>query len=238
MEKIKFNPVSEMARLSTKSPKPARQYNPEWYKSIPAFEGGNKALTKDFIPETTIKLCAPFADALNFGYIQETWQEINISTFATENEPTFKYSYPSQPHILSNRGLSQNSILIPDEFHKVQMTWHPQWVPELPSGYSAIITHPFNRMDLPFYTLSGILDSDTYRFAEEESNLPFLLKKDFNGIIPVGTPMYQIIPFKRDSWESFSNEYDGDAQIYNNQKIRRYFWGGYKKIHWKKKIFK
>lgn len=239
MKTIKFNPVSDLARLSVPAPSPARQSIPEWYKSIPAFNNGGKALfNQDGKTDKSVKFCAPFGDALNLGYVQKTWQEINISTFGTGDELSFEYHYPTNPAILVDRGLPQHSISFSNEFHETNLAWHPQWCPELPEGYSAIITHPLNRMDLPFYTLTGILDADSYKIAEDISNLPFLLKKDFNGIIPIGTPMYQIIPFKRDDWESFSNEYDPDFQSHSNQKLRRYFWGGYKKTHWKKKTFK
>jgi hypothetical protein len=38
--------------------------------------------------------------------------------------------------------------------------------------------------------------------AKEVRNHPFLIKKDFVGIIPAGTPIAQAIPFKRESWVS------------------------------------
>jgi hypothetical protein len=134
--------------------------------------------------------------------------------------------------------LFANSFSIPNDYTDMEFVWHPGWIPELPKGYSALITHPINRVDLPFYTLSGVVEHDTYLQAMPGSNLPLLLKKDFSGIIPIGTPMYQIIPFKRDSWESSLNEYDKYAQGKITNPIESYPSGGYKKLHWIKKNFR
>jgi hypothetical protein len=237
---IKFNPVSEITRLSVPAPKPAREFMPEWYKSIPAFQDGKPSFNKSVgITDRTIKMCMPFADSLSIGYIQQSWQEINF--VIEEVEPgvnSFNYYYPTKPDIVGVREQGKNHYPIPQEFYQFELTWHPVWIPELPEGYSAIITHPFNRTDLPFYTLTGIVDADTYNQSEEGSNLPFLLKSGFTGIIPIGTPMYQIIPFKREDWTSESNEYNKEAQTNSVQKLRQNFWGGYKKNHWVKKNYK
>jgi hypothetical protein len=218
---IKFNPVSKFAEKNIPCPKPARTYTPDWYKNIPAFRDGRQS-------DKTIKMCPPFADSFGFGYIQETWEEIEI----------YSGQLRSKSSMCEIRGKVDNSFSIPNDYTDMEFVWHPGWNPELPKGYSALITHPINRVDLPFYTLSGIVEHDTYLHAMPGSNLPLLIKKDFSGIIPIGTPMYQIIPFKRDSWESSLNEYDKDAQGKITNPIASYPSGGYKKLHWIKKNFR
>jgi len=238
VQKVKFNPVDKISELSVQPPKPARNYIPEWYKSIPAFRDGK---ISNGAKQKTIKLCAPFADSLNLGYIQETWQEINIYlTDISENEKQIDYKYPIDPPIMSLRKTwedSENSFAIPPNYYPFEFSWHPAWIPELPEGYSALITHPLNRPDLPFYTMTGIVDSDSFGTSRPQSNLPFLLNKNFTGILPVGTPMYQIIPFKRDDWKSSTTEFNEERQFKDNQKIRRHLFQGYKKEHWHKKNF-
>lgn len=238
MQIIKFNAVSKLTELSVKAPRPSREYLPDWYKDIPAFQNGKPSFDSSGTTDRTIKMCMPFLDSLSMGYIQETWQEINISLNDNGNQQkAFAYQYPTKPDIMGVRNQGKHKLPIPSEYYQFELMWHPVWIPELPKGYSAIITHPLNRTDLPFYTLSGIIDCDTYNQSQEGSNLPFLLKNNFTGIIPIGTPMYQIIPFKRDEWRSESNEYNEDAQIHYVQKLRKHFWGGYKKNHWVKKRF-
>ncbi len=98
-----------------------------------------------------------------------------------------------------------------------------------------IYTHPFNRYDLPFLSLTGIIDNDTY-YMENLANHPFFVREGFVGIIPKGTPMLQMIPIKRDRWSSKFEKYDEDLKI-RFQDLRKYFTDGYKKLYWNKKEY-
>jgi hypothetical protein len=40
-------------------------------------------------------------------------------------------------------------------------------------------------------------------------NFPFFIRKDFEGIIPAGTPIAQAIPFKRTDWEMSVDDASG-----------------------------
>jgi len=112
--------------------------------------------------------------------------------------------------------------------------WNIKWGVQTPSGYSSIFIHPLNRYDLPFTTTSGIMDTDTYSMGGE---IPFFLKQDFEGIIPEGTPIVQIIPIKRDSWQSIRSKYD-DRFVKNSlYQIGKTLYGGYKKLFWQKKHY-
>lgn len=233
---IKFNPVNETAELSVPYPKPALDFIPDWYKkATPFFTKKPEFDIETGKPNPTFKKCMPFLDSFSMGYIQETWTDIWIEKKEGE---TFFY-YPSGPRILSERVLHDN-----DTFPKIQpflpqhYTWHPPWFPELPIGYSCIITHPFNHVDLPFFTLTGIVDADGFTHSEQGSNLPFMLRNDFEGMIEKGTPMYQIIPFKRESWKSSPNEFNEKHQLKVTQAVKQFMWNGYKNLFWNKKDFK
>ena len=179
-------------------------------------------------------MCMPFTDTFVTGYIQETWTDIWIE----HNENGTFFYHPAGPKIMSERPLEASSLspyisgFLPQHF-----TWHPPWMPELPKGYSCIITHPLNRDELPFKTLTGIIDCDKFYTSEKQSNIPFLLKEDFSGMIKKGTPMYQIIPFKRENWKSSVNKWDLQKQLAITQKIRQHMWNGYKKLCWTRKRF-
>ena len=56
-----------------------------------------------------------------------------------------------------------------------------------------------NNFSLPFVSTSGIINNDK---VFQPGSIPFFIRKGFNGIIPKGTPIIQIIPFKRNNWKS------------------------------------
>jgi len=84
----------------------------------------------------------------------------------------------------------------PDQF---VIKFHNLWTIEAPEGYAVLFTHPLNRFDLPFTTLSGIVDCDRYR----DSWVHFPAQwhdTNFSGVLPKGTPIAQCVPVKREDW--------------------------------------
>jgi hypothetical protein len=58
-----------------------------------------------------------------------------------------------------------------------------------------MIIPPLNRPDPRFQCLAGVVDCDGYF---EYVNFPFTFNQpNFHGILPAGTPLVQVIPFKR-----------------------------------------
>jgi hypothetical protein len=84
------------------------------------------------------------------------------------------------------------------------------WTIETPPGYSLLIMHPINRHDLPFVTLTGLVDADRYR-----DNFIYFPARwrdpDFNGVLPKGTPVAQCLPLKRESWTARFETIDREA---------------------------
>ena len=95
-----------------------------------------------------------------------------------------------------------HQFLVPDGYHAEHFAWWADWAVELPEGYSALYTHPLNRFDLPFITTSGIVDNDKDHLP---GTMPFFFLKGVTGILRAGTPYAQIIPFKREHWQSDVN---------------------------------
>ena len=83
------------------------------------------------------------------------------------------------------------------------------WTIEAPPGYSLLFTHPVNRTDLPFTTLTGLVDCDT--FHDSPLNFPARWHDpNFNGVLPKGTPVAQCLPVKRESWAGRFEALSGD----------------------------
>ncbi len=234
---VKFNPISKITQDTVPIPKPAREAMPEWYKKAQPFLTKTPEVGPDGKVNKSLKLCLPFMDAMSSGYIQESWQDIDIQkTILEDGQIQLKYVYKEEPEIMSYR--DRVSVPIGDEFYPIEFTFHPPWVPELPEGWSMLYMTPLNRVDLPFQFMSGIVDSDSFTQSEERSNIPFYIKKSFDGIIPKGTPMLQMIPVRRENWKAIANEHDAELQKEAIQTVRQYPWGGYKKHHWTKKNYK
>lgn len=243
MHVVKFNPTSSSAATLIPKPKPARLYHPDWYASMPAFHEGVWQIGREKEDEPygnasmTLKMCTPVSDALNSGYIQEAWQDIYIS-FDKNNSEEADYVLPMpEPSMISKRDMP--SFPTGDDFYPIEFVFHPPWTPQTPKGWSTLYTHPQNRPDLPFWFPSGIVDTDRFTHTCEKSNMPFYVKKSFtSGIIPKGTPLYQMIPVKRESWKSSEEVFDEIKQKKICLEPHKNFWGGYKKNFWQKKEYR
>lgn len=230
MKEITFCPMSAETE-TIPPPKPAYHYIPEWYKNIKAFNDDEKkpTLENGFITNRTLKSCMPFLDSLKCGYIQEAWTDI-IITFKDES---FSYHYSVGPEPMSYRDTV--SVNLPSVFAPFEFIWRLYWAPKLDDGYSALITQPFNRFDLPFVNTSGIIDAD--KFFHTTGNYPFYVYKDTEIFIPQGTPLYQIIPIKRDNWKSDIEDFDEKRSKKRAADAQRMFTGTYKKLFYQKKSY-
>jgi hypothetical protein len=81
------------------------------------------------------------------------------------------------------------------------------------------------------------VDTDKYT---SPVNFPFVLKNlEFTGLIPAGTPMVQVIPFKRDSWkQELGSEINEKKSIEITRLLSSQFYDRYKKMFWTSKSFK
>lgn len=235
MKKIEFIPKDEWAETLVPAPKPARNYTPDWYKKMPMFYDNQKRIepiTENRVKfNTTAKMCTPLSDTFNFGYIQETWCDMYVNDSGEGRGDAF---FSALPDLLETR--NKFSLEPVDDFYKNEFAWKVQWIPKVPPGYSVLYTHPLNHYHLPFYSLSGIVESDEFVY-ERGGNHPFFIRQGFEGFIPKGTPMFQIIPFKRDDWKSEVHSPD-PLQIVKGEASRQHFWKSYQKLFWKKKTFK
>lgn len=232
MAKIIFHPSLPDNHIFVPSPRPAQSYKADWYDKLSAFYNVDDLYGENHSSNLTIKHCVPFRDSLFAGYIQESWQDIN---FDITDAGRVNYRFPSEPDILGHR--DHASIPLGEEFFPIEFVVKVPWAPETPAGWSVLITQPFNRPELPFFVPSGIMDSDMLTNTTGEANIPIYLRKDAPSMIKSGTPLYQIIPFKRESWTSSVAKYDGDAQKKIIAKTKQHFWGGYKKYFWQKKTY-
>lgn len=203
---------------------PTKTTLPKWYKDIPAFtENGNPSFGKK-----TAKLCAPFLDSFTTGYVMPLVGDLEIKQL--NGFPTFNWGFVELLHLRPPTGVEPPA---PQGYTPQFYAWSTHVSFSLPKGYSALITHPLNRFDLPFITSSGIIDD----FEMPGGDIPFFLREGFEGVIPQGTPIFQIIPFKREDWRLERDkglaERTSKTRGFSNLVVS----GWYKKTHWKKKNY-
>ena len=77
------------------------------------------------------------------------------------------------------------------------MKFHNYWTIETPPGWSCLFIPPINRPDQRFEIASGVVDTDQYKTL---IHFPFFATVgDGVYVIEKGTPIAQVIPFRRDS---------------------------------------
>lgn len=231
-----FIPKDKEVELMAPHPKPSKNFIPQWFKDMPA----SLANIDNTKLDETAKKCIPFLDSLTSGYTQELTCDLEIKYHGFDekiNQDIVSYNWSGSIKPMSTRmedTRSRNSLPNFEGYYSSEQHWNSLWEPKTPKGYSTLYYHPANRFDLPFTTMNAIIDTDNWSLT---GPVPFLIRKGFQGIIPAGTPIYQMIFFKREKWNSFKNEYNEKEQKALEYSIRRFFNDGYKKLHWEKKDY-
>jgi len=180
-------------------PVPAVRGLPQWFKDMPqtAFSG----TLQEQVP--TVKKCPPFIDAMTYGFLIPLVADLTVENgeFSWHRDvpaggiDDFSHS-PIDFHDPSQ--VADTPFKDDDRFI---IKFNNFWTIETPPGYSLLITHPVNRIDLPFTTITGLVDCDLY--FDNLMNFPARWHDlNFNGVLPKGTPIAQCLPVKREIWES------------------------------------
>jgi hypothetical protein len=214
----------------------AKKVIPDWYKKIPQF-GDNKMFDDDYAENkmgirSSVKLCVPFLDALTIGYVITLPFDLYIED--NEGVPVVRWPHNAE-HTPTYRANIASEKLVPIGHYPIEFTWHPGAAYTVPKGYSILFTHPLNRHDLPFTTLSGVIDGGLV--LTHTGNVPFYLKQGFEGLIEKGTPIAQIIPFRQENWNSEKTEGLLEIGKLHNNSAGSVFKGWYKKTFWTKKEY-
>ena len=196
------------------TPVTAGRLLPEWLRSMPS---EIEAPTLGHEAIRTLKHCPPILDALHLGVTLPL-----VTDLIFENQTvTWNWDPPVLPHSLIPR--APIGFHIPEQVQSspfeiavgVVLKFMNFWTIEVPKGWSVLCTHPLNRPDLPFQTLSGVVDCDT--FTDGYVHFPALwTDPNFTGVLKRGTPIAQIIAFPR-TGQDLAIETMSDTQIEQNK---------------------
>ena len=210
---MKFHLVQDFPDQIVLPPLPAKKVIPDWFKNIPP-------INED---DLTVKKCVPFIDAMSVGYTllshmdivlgQEPSGEMRTHFLDDAHEKLVRRWPPIETH--PQRQIPGS----PMESYTILKYMSP-WIIETPPGYSTLFLPPINRLEIPIVPLVGLVDTDTY---QNNVNIPFIhtmMEPDGQKhLIPAGTPICQLVPIKRDEWQS-ENTWLEKKQI-DKQKINR-----------------
>lgn len=211
-------------------PVPAYTEIPKWYKNTPRFVRGDKvSVSEQGVVNVGVKVCAPFLDAITAGYIVKLHCDILVEVNDGNTRMTWSSDFP--PLSARPAEVGDQMPVVPG-FSKFLQAWEIQSGFKVPDGYSVLVTQPMNRLDLDTFVTSGVMEADQYLGA---GGVPFALREGFEGIIKQGTPIIQLIPFKRDNWKSVVIE---NQFPFGDLRGRNKIMGWYKENIWQKKEYK
>jgi hypothetical protein len=233
---IKFLPSGDLKKLL--SPEPSYKKIPQWYRDLAKHVNTNNLEELNPVNDrgadgsnVSTKLCLPFQDAMTTGYMYLLEDDL-IVELSTDGKP--KLSWKTDIFLIDKR--PHVDLAIPDDVHPIHFGVKMNWFYETPENYSLLMTMPLNRPDLPFWCPSGLVDSDIWGLP---AFLPFFIKRNFQGIIPKGTPIVQMIPIKRESWNL---EVDDSPESLEKHELlsenrRSHITAHYRKFAWRKKQY-
>jgi hypothetical protein len=222
-------------------PYPAVKQLPKWFldmspysdRSNPKYPTDEKLHVRDRVANATFKKCVPLLDSLSFGYIVPLWADVMVEQNGGFPEIYWKTIRP----VFTLHGQSSREIPAPVGYDQVVYKLNNCWIPQTPKGYSCLVISPVGHNDLPFKAISAVVDTDK---STLELIFPMWIKSGFEGVVEKGTPLVQIIPFKRDDWESTFDYYENEEyyNVIEEKNFNSTIVGHYIKNHHSKKKFK
>lgn len=170
---------------------------PDWVRSMPA-QAYSAILSGE---DDTVKRCPPFIDAMTSGFLMPLMCDVTVKDgeFSWDNDLPAGGSVAYARSPIGFHDATQVAGTPLFDADRFLLKFMNLWTIQAPPGYALLITHPVNRPDLPFTTLTGLVDAD--RFHETWINFPAYWREEgFEGVLAKGTPVAQIFPIRREIW--------------------------------------
>jgi hypothetical protein len=193
-------------------PLPARDALPDWLRRMAPRQ--HSPLHGREI--RTLKQCPPFVDAMAHGFMILLPCDVQVRAGRFD----WQWDLPAPQAVHHPR--APLSFHVPEQLagsplgdsNAALIKFNSFWTIELEPGWSLYATHPVNRFDLPFRTLTGIVDSD--RFIDAGINFPAQWQDAaFDGVLPRGTPVAQCFAVPREAMQL-------DFEALTPQSLQRY----------------
>jgi hypothetical protein len=153
----------------------------------------------------TVKQCPPFVDAMTHGFM------VLLPCDVACEDGSFRWHWPEAVPALKDHPRAPLSFHVAEQLAgsplaelagdgRAAIKFNSFWTIELEPGWSLMVSHPANRLDLPFLTLTGLVDADL--FHDVGINFPALwTDRAFRGVLARGTPVAQCHLVRREGLE-------------------------------------
>jgi hypothetical protein len=226
VERIEFSLVHGSEDIFPR-PYPANKEIPEWFKSMPSETEAQDA------PVRTVKNCPPFLEAMACGYIIPLAADIRL---ALDSAGAFHGECTYANLVVMHKPAQSKGA--PFEGCPVVKICNP-WLIRTPPGYSTLFLPPVNRFHMPLIPLTGLVETDIFY---REVNFPTILtiRPGTNVVLRRGTPLVQVIPIKRDEFQSEFVPLDVDKHNGMTQQTKDLpeNYNYYKNNLWRKKTYR
>jgi hypothetical protein len=145
----------------------------------------------------TLKHCPPFLDAMAAGLMMPLMADLEIA----DGEIAWDWPFPDLPEALLPRApvslhVPKQAAGAPFRLDGVVVKFMNWWALDAPEGWQLLFTHPFNRPELPFCTLTGLVSADAWGLGHV--HFPALwTDAGFAGRLARGTPVAQVVAVPR-----------------------------------------
>jgi len=218
------------------SPVPASKIIPDWYKEISKYNASNNLKDLNLgndrgidSSSISIKICSPTFDAYVSGDYFVMPEDVLVKI---DDKGIPRLSWESNELIMLR--LPEIEYPIPPGYHTISFSFRMMFGIRTSPGTSCLITHPLNQYELPYLVPSAIVDTDK---KMAPLDIRFVLKRGFEGLIKQGTPLFQVIPFTRESWQMEDNDSMFESEMWEHEKRRTMLHSYYTKELQQKKEF-
>lgn len=171
-------------------PVPAKSYLPDWFRKIPASDPKVEAVDNTGL---TVKRCLPFLDAMTTGWILPLAADLRLEIREAGSHVEAGWDFDRTLVSTHGRHQVKGHPMSP----RPPMKFHNFWTITTPPGWSCLFLDPLNRPNGLFQVVAGVVDTDTYR---SPIHFPFFATgEDGLHLLSRGSPLVQVIPFRRDS---------------------------------------
>ncbi len=168
----------------------AKAVLPDWYRKLPPVDSTRVTATDNGL---TIKRCLPFLDAMTTGWILPIAATVRLEIL--DGGRTVNAGWEFDKVMVSNHHAYQ--IAGSPQEPRPPCKFHNYWTISTPPGWSCLFVPPLNRHQPVFDLMAGVVDTDSYR---SPVHFPFIpTAPDGVYTLEKGTPLAQVIPFRRDS---------------------------------------